>query len=224
MFSRGRARSLPKKLINAEEKMQPFKPKNAPVVVLLMVLLSPYPARAGIPSDQLRQTTDKVLAILQDPQFKSPAKIPQRRDRLRQVIATRFDFPEMAKRSLGSNWQRLNSAEQRQFVQLFTDLLERTYSDQIEAFDGEKIVYGREQQNENQAEVDTKIITKKGEAFSVNYKLLAADQQWKIYDVVIEDVSLVNNYRSQFNRMLGNSSSEDFLRKLRERPAGKDKG
>jgi phospholipid transport system substrate-binding protein len=224
MFSRGRAHSLPKNCLLRRKKMQPFKQKNGPVVVLLMVLLSPYPARAGIPSDQLRQTTDKVLAILQDPQFKSPTKIPHRRDRLRQVIATRFDFPEMAKRSLGSNWQRLNSAEQRQFVQLFTDLLERTYSDQIAAFDGEKIVYGREQQNENQAEVDTKIITKKGEAFSVNYKLLAADQQWKIYDVVIEDVSLVNNYRSQFNRMLANSSSEDFLRKLRERPAGKDKG
>ena len=204
--------------------MQPFKQRNGPIVVLLMVLLSPYPARAGIPSDQLRQTTDKVLAILQDPQFKSSAKKPERRDRLRQVISTRFDFPEMAKRSLGSNWRRLNSQEQRQFVQLFTDLLERTYSEQIAAFDGEKIVYGREQQNQDQAEVDTKIVTKKGEAFSINYKLLAADRQWKIYDVVIEDVSLVNNYRSQFNRMLVNSSPQDFLRKLREAPAVKTKG
>ena len=204
--------------------MQSFKPRQASVLALVVFLLSPYAARAGIPSDQLRQTTDKVLAILQDPQFKSPAKKPERRDRLRQVISARFDFPEMAKRSLGSNWQRLNSEEQRQFVRLFTDLLERTYSEQIEAFDGEKIVYGREQQNQNQAEVDTKIISAKGEAFSVNYRLLAADRQWKIYDVVIEDVSLVNNYRSQFNRMLVNSSPQDFLRKLREAPAVKTKG
>ena len=204
--------------------MPSIKPKKASVLVLIGFLLSPCVARAGIPSDQLRQTTDKVLAILQDPQFKSPAKKPQRRDQLRQVISARFDFAEMAKRSLGSNWQRLNSQQQRQFVQLFTDLLERTYSEQIEAFDGEKIVYGREQQNQDQAEVDTKIVSKKGETFSVNYRLLAADRQWKIYDVVIEDVSLVNNYRSQFNRMLANSSPQDFLRKLRQTPAVKGNG
>jgi phospholipid transport system substrate-binding protein len=148
--------------------------------------------------------------------LKSPAKKPERRDQLRQVISSRFDFSEMAKRSLGPNWQRLSPDEQREFVQLFTDLLEQTYTGQIEGFDGEKIVYGREKQNSDRAEVDTQIVTKKGEAFSVNYKLYATNQEWKIYDVVIEDISLVNNYRAQFNRLFTNSS-QDFLRKLKEK-------
>jgi phospholipid transport system substrate-binding protein len=204
--------------------MRDSKGKIVFVPVLLLLSLVPYTASAGIASDQLRQTTDKVLSILQDSQLRSPAKKPERREQLRQAIATRFDFAEMAKRSLGSNWQRLNSAEQHQFVQLFTGLLERTYTEQIEAFAGERIVYGHEQQNHDHAEVDTKILTKKGEAFSVKYKLMSTEREWKVYDVVIEDVSLVNNYRSQFNRMLGNSSFKDFIRKLRERPLGSGKG
>jgi phospholipid transport system substrate-binding protein len=122
----------------------------------------------------------------------------------------------MAKRSLGQHWGRLSTEEQRQFLQLFTDLVERSYTDKIEAFNGEKILFGRENQDHDHAEVDTRIVTKRGEAFSVNYKLLPAEREWKVYDVVIEDISLVNNYRSQFNRILTNSSFREFLRKLRE--------
>ena len=187
------------------------------IITLMSLTLIPKPATAGIPSDQLRQTTEKVLLILQDPRLKSPDKKAERRDQLRQVIASRFDFSEMAKRSLGPNWQRFSAEEQRQFTQLFTDLLERSYTDQIESFNGEKIVYGRENQNQDQAVVETKIVTGKGETLSVNYKLYAAKREWRVYDVVIEDISLINNYRSQFNRMLNNGSSEQFLRKLREK-------
>ncbi len=187
------------------------------VIAFVSLVLTPRAAPAGIPSDQLRQTTEKVLMILQDPRLKSPDKKTERRDQLRQIIASRFDFSEMAKRSLGPNWQRLSAEQQRQFMQLFTDLLERSYTDQIEAFNGEKIVYGRENQNQDQALVETKIVTTKGETLSVNYKLYSAKREWKVYDVVIEDISLVNNYRSQFNRMLNNSSSEQFLQKLRDK-------
>jgi phospholipid transport system substrate-binding protein len=207
--------------------MQAYGWEKIVVLILPLLVISPYPARAGIPSDQLRQTTEKVLLILKDPRLKSPDKTTERRNQLRQVISARFDFSEMAKRSLGRNWQRLSAEEQPQFVQLFTGLLERSYTDQIESFNGEKIVYGRENQNRDQAEVQTKIVTKKGEEFSVNYKLHPADREWKVYDVVIENISLVNNYRSQFNRILTNSSSEEFLRKLREKQVdapGKQRG
>jgi phospholipid transport system substrate-binding protein len=169
---------------------------------------------AGIPSDQVRQTADRVLLILQDPRLKAADKTKERRDQLRQVISARFDFNEMAKRSLGQHWQRRSTEEQRQFVQLFTDLLERSYADQIESFNGEKVLYGRENQDRDHAEVDTRVVTKKGEEFSVNYKLFSAGREWKVYDVVIENISLVNNYRSQFNRVLANSSFAEFLRKL----------
>lgn len=194
-----------------------LKAQKVIVLVLLLLVSLPDPARAGIPSDQVRQTTDKVLLILQDPRLKAADKKNERRGQLRQVISARFDFNEMAKRSLGQHWQRRSAEEQRQFVQLFSDLLERSYADQIESFNGEKIVYSRENQDRDHAEVDTRVITSKGEEFAVNYKLHSAGQEWKVYDVVIENISLVNNYRSQFNRVLANSSFAEFLRKLQEK-------
>ena len=117
----------------------------------------------------------------------------------------------------GKTWQRTSGDEQRQFVELFTELLERSYLDQIEAYDGEKIVYGRESLNQDQADVETKILTKKGEEFSLNYKLRSAAGDWKIYDVVIENVSLVNNFRSQFNRILANASMAELIKRLQSK-------
>jgi phospholipid transport system substrate-binding protein len=197
--------------------MRQHKAQKVIVLVLLLLVSLPDPAKAGIPSDQVRQTADKVLLILQDPRLKAADKKKERRDQLRQVISARFDFNAMAKSSLGQHWQRRSTEEQRQFVQLFTDLLERSYADQIESFNGEKIVYGRENQDRDHAEVDTRVVTNKGEEFSVNYKLRSTEREWKVYDVVIENISLVNNYRSQFNRVLANSSFEEFLRKLQEK-------
>ncbi|MBI1994985.1 MAG: ABC transporter substrate-binding protein [Deltaproteobacteria bacterium] len=197
--------------------MRQHKAQKIIVLVLLLLIALPDPSKAGIPSDQVRQTADKVLLILQDPRLKAADKKKERRNQLRQVISARFDFSEMAKRSLGQHWQRGSAEEQGQFVQLFTDLLERSYANQIESFNGEKIVYGRESQDRDHAEVDTRVITNKGEGFSVNYKLYSAGREWKVYDVVIENISLVNNYRSQFNRVLTNSSFAEFLRKLQEK-------
>ena len=179
--------------------------------------LEPTPALAGAPLEQVRQTADRVQALVQDPQFKRNDKETDRREKIRQVLASRFDFAEMAKRSLGPHWQRQSAEEQQQFVKLFTDLLERAYAGQIESYNGEKIMYGRETVNDNQAEVDTKIITKKGEEISVNYKLLNNRGDWKVYDVVIENISLVNNYRSQFNRILANASFSELLQKLQSK-------
>lgn len=194
--------------------MRSYKAEKVIAITLLLLVSLPGSSRAGIPSDQVRQTADKVLSILQDARLKSADKKQERRDQLRQVISARFDFNEMAKRTLGPHWQRRSAEEQRQFVRLFTDLLEQSYADQIESFNGEKIVYGREKQDKDYAEVNTKIVTKKGEEFSVNYMLHAAGGDWKVYDVVIENISLVNNYRSQFNHVLAKSSFDELMRKL----------
>jgi len=194
--------------------MRQRKTQQVIVLVLLLLMTLPNTSKAGIPADQVRQTADKVLLILQDPRLKAADKKNERRDQLRQVISARFDFNEMAKSSLGQHWQRRSADEQRQFVKLFTDLLERSYADQIESFNGEKIVYGRETQDQDRAEVDTRIVTRKGEEFAVNYKLRTTGREWKVYDIVIENISLVNNYRSQFNRVLASSSFAEFLRKL----------
>ena len=189
----------------------------AALLATCLLTLSPAALRAGVPTDQVRQTADRVLSVLQDSRLKSADKQKERRDQIRQIVASRFDFAEMAKRSLGSNWQKVNNDEQRQFVELFTELLEKSYADQIESYDGEKIVYGRENVSQDQADVDTKILTKKGEQISVNYKLRSAGNDWKVYDVVIENISLVNNFRSQFNRILANASFAELLKKLQSK-------
>jgi phospholipid transport system substrate-binding protein len=189
----------------------------AVVSSIFLLVLVPDSLRAGVPTEQVRQTADQVLSVLQDSRLKSADKQKERREQIRQIIAGRFDFGEMAKRSLGSNWQKANNDEQRQFVELFRELLEKSYADQIESYDGEKIVYGRESVSQDQADVDTKIVTKKGEQISINYKLRSAGNDWKVYDVVIENISLVNNFRSQFNRILANASFAELLKKLQSK-------
>ena len=179
----------------------------------IFFLLLALPAGAGTATDQTRATVDKVLSTLNNPSLKGDA----RRERLREAIYSRFDFVEMAKRSLGSHWSRRSPEEQQEFVRAFTELLGRSYLDKIESFSGEKVAYSREQQEQDNAEVFTKIITKKGEEFSVNYKLHPVGGEWKVYDVVVEDISLVNNYRSQFDRILANASFDELLRKLRQK-------
>ena len=178
------------------------------------LLLLALPADAGAPTEQTRATVDKVLSILNNPELRSAAHKSERREQLRAVIYPRFDFAEMAKRSLGPQWSRRSPQEQREFVRLFTEVLENSYVDQIESYNGEKITYTRENLDNDHAEVFTKVVTKKGEEFSVNYILRSVDGEWKVYDVVIENISLVNNYRSQFNHILAKASFDELLRKL----------
>ena len=185
------------------------------VGLTILLLVQPVWVAAGVPGDQVRQSADKLLAILKDPQLKGESKKNERRDKLKEVIYQRFDFTEMARRSLGSEWRRRSPEEQREFVKLFTGLLERAYLDNIESYNGEKFRYLKEQEDNNYAQVDTKIIDNKGQEFSVNYRLHNQNGDWKVYDVVIEDVSLVNNYRSQFNRVLATSSYEDLVNRMK---------
>ena len=128
----------------------------------------------------------------------------------------------MARRALGAHWRRRTATEQEEFVQLFTDLLERHYADIIESYTDEKIVYVSERTDGAFAEVNSKIFTAKGQELSINYKAHLVGQEWKVYDVIAEDISLVNNYRSQFNRVISSSSYEELVRRLKEKQARRD--
>ena len=174
-------------------------------------------ARAGVPTDQIRGTVDKAVSVLKDPQLKPAAKTKERRDQLRQILFARFDFTEMAKRALGANWRRRTPQEQDEFVRLFTDVLERTYANIIESYSDEKIVYLNERIDGTYADVGSKILTSRGEEYSIYYKVHLVANEWKVYDVVAENISLVNNYRSQFHRVISNSSYEELLRRLRDK-------
>ena len=186
---------------------------------LTMMVCFCFPTRlhAGAPTDSIRSTVDQVLAILNNRKLATPAAKQERRNQLRQAIYPRFDFDDMARRSLGPTWRRITPAEQQEFVRLFTQLLEEAYVSNIEGYKGEKILYGRETQEQDFAEVDTKIVNQQGEEIPLDYRLHKVDGDWKVYDVVIENISLVNNYRAQFSRFLNKSSFAELLDRIREK-------
>ena len=192
---------------------------TVPVIalILLSIWLTPGSAVGGVPTDQIKSTVDKALVVLRDPRFKPAAKTKERREQLKQILFARFDFTEMAKRSLGANWRRRTPKEQEEFVRLFTDLLERAYADTIESYGDEKIVYVGERLDGGYADISSKVLTSKGEEFSLNYRAHFVGGEWRVYDVVVENISMVNNYRSQFNRVISNASYEELVRRLRDK-------
>jgi phospholipid transport system substrate-binding protein len=193
-----------------------FAMKTFTAFLLPLVLLSGA-AFAGLPTDQIKATVDKALVVLKDPRLKPAAKTKERRDQLKQILFARFDFTEMAKRALGANWRRRTPQEQEEFVHLFTEVLEHAYADIIESYTDEKIVYTNERIDGTYADVGSKIQTTKGEEYSLNYKAHLVSNEWKVYDVVAENISLVNNYRSQFNRVISHNSYEELVRRLKDK-------
>jgi phospholipid transport system substrate-binding protein len=183
----------------------------------IFLFMQPVSVAAGAPGDQVRQSVDKLLAILADPRLKQEGKKNERREELKKVIYQRFDFTEMARRSLGPEWRRHTPEEQKEFVKLFTDLLERTYLGQIESYNGERVQYLSEREDHSYAEVQTKLVNNKGQEFSVNYRLHNVNGDWKVYDVVSEDISLVNNYRAQFSRVLASSSYQELVHRMKDK-------
>lgn len=184
---------------------------------LLSYLLLPSPSRAAGPMEEVRATVDKVLIIVRNPKLKSEVQKANLRAQLAEVIYPRFDFTEMAKRALGPHWGRRTSDEQREFVKIFSELLRNSYVDRIESYSSQTILYTREVKDTHYAEVDTKIVTDKREGLSINYKLHSVNNEWKVYDLVIENISVVNNYRSQFNRVIARSSFEELVRVMKEK-------
>jgi phospholipid transport system substrate-binding protein len=185
------------------------------------LLLYSFNAYAESPIVEIKSTVDQAIQILTDPQLRGENKKQERRKRLRDAIFVRFDFQEMAQRSLGAHWQRRTSEEQTEFIKVFSDLLEKTYVDKIESYNNEKFIYVNERIDGLYAEVGSKILTSKGEEFTLNYKLHRVGEDWRVYDLVIENVSVINNYRSQFNRILTSSTYGELVLRLRAKVSDK---
>jgi phospholipid transport system substrate-binding protein len=186
-------------------------------LLFLAAALNPARATPGVPTEQIKATVDKAVFVLKDPRLKPASKTKERRNQLRQILFARFDFSEMAKRALGANWRRRTPKEQEEFIGLFTELLERAYAETIESYTNEKIIYVNERLDGSYADVHSKIVTGKGEELSINYKTHLIGGDWRVYDVVVENISMVNNFRSQFNRVIANSSYEELVRRLRDK-------
>jgi len=185
------------------------------LTLTLNLALAVTGARAETPTDAVKGVVDGVIRVLQDPSLKAPGQKKLRRERMKQVVDRRFDYEEMAKRTLGSSWNTLNAGQRQEFTRLFGELLEASYADKIENYHQEKIQYLPEiKEDKNYAEVRTQVL-RKNDRIPLNYRLMLKSGSWMIYDVVIEGVSLVSNYRSQFSQVIRQSSYAELVRRLR---------
>jgi phospholipid transport system substrate-binding protein len=184
---------------------------------LFLIVAIAAPVLAADPIEEIKQTTDKILSIVTNPALKAPSKTAEREKLIRQAVDERFDWKEMARRSLATHWVKRTAKERREFVGLFADLLERTYMKKVEDYSGEEVLYEGETKEGDYATVKVKIVTQKNKDILVEYRLKKAGNGWFIYDVSIEAVSLVNNYRIQFNSIILQSSYENLVKRLREK-------
>jgi phospholipid transport system substrate-binding protein len=185
------------------------------VTVLLLVLGVAGRVWAGPPTDQLRTQIDRVIKVLEDPELKRDGRQRDRRGAVRQIANEIFDFSETARRSLARHWAGRTQAERDEFVQLFSDLLERSYISKIELYGGEKITYAGDSIEGESALVRTKLLTKQGTEIPIEYRMLRRGDKWLVYDVVIEGVSLIANYRTQFNKIITTSSFQELVKKMK---------
>ena len=195
--------------------------KIARVAALLVSLTFFLPvsssAASGDAKTELKTTIDKVLEVLRVKELKKPENSQKRRKQIRQVIQEKFNFEEMSKRSLAQHWAQRSQKEKEEFIPLFKDLLERSYIKKIEAYSDEKIVYSDEKSDGEYSVVKTKIITAKNIEIPIDYRLLKGETQWSVYDVVIEGVSLINNYRTQFNKIIRSQSFDALLKRMKNK-------
>ena len=189
----------------------------AMAIPLALAVASVAPGAATGPTEQLKASTDQMLQILDDPAFKPEARLAERRKAIRRIADEIFDFEEMAQRALGQHWRPLTADQRKEFIPLFADLLDRAYLSSIERYSGAPIRYTAERVEGDLAVVSTRILAKQDQEIPVAYRMLRHRDRWLIYDVSAEGVSLVANYRTQFNSVIRTSSYEELLTRMRSR-------
>jgi phospholipid transport system substrate-binding protein len=189
------------------------------IVLLVACLLLGFatPSFAGPALDTVKGNVDEVLKVLKNPAYKEEMGKKVKQDQIRRISQKMFDFAELSKRTLGVNWNKFTTPQRQEFVDLYRGLLEDAYIDKITSYTDERINYTKELQlSENAAEVQSTVVTKSGE-IPVYYRMHNKDGQWRVYDVVIEGVSLVNNYRTQFREILANNPPVYLLDTMRKK-------
>ena len=187
------------------------------VLSVLIVLIPAAYAAAGEPTAAVEASVNQVLGVLKDSKLKGPDAKKIKTEKLRIIYKSMFDEMEFSRRTLTRNWKNFTPAERREFVDLFEQVLEKSYLDKILDYSDEKIVFYKETMiDKDKAEVQSKIITSSNE-IPIDYRIILKDGKWKVYDVVVENVSLVQNYRTQFNEILADGTPEDLLKILRKK-------
>jgi len=186
------------------------------MLLILPLLIFSSDALAESPTEQLQKTIDSIIEVLKT--IRSPQDIERNRSSLRQLLLTRFDFAAMAQRSLGNRWDDLNG-NQQEFVSAFTDFVEHAYMSTLGSYRGERVMYDADRVDGKSAEVNTRVVGGEGAPIKIGYKLHLTGREWMVYDAVIDDVSVIGNYRTQFARILRTASLEELLQSLRAKVA-----
>ena len=191
--------------------------RNIINLTFILLLILPAAAFAGAPLDTVKGHADKVLEVLRDPSLKPESAKKAKKDKIRAIAQKMFDFNELSKRTLAQNWNKLTPEQQKEFVLLYESLLEDAYASKILSFSDEKIVFSKDVPlTEKTAEVQSVVMRKNGDV-PICYRVMLKDGTWRVYDVVIEGVSLINNYRTQFREILTNKTPESLLETLRKK-------
>jgi len=186
-------------------------------IIIGLLLLLPVTVFAGAPMDTAQVNVNQVLEVLRDPALKPASAKKIKKEKLVVIYERMFDEVELSKRALAKNWNSLNAAQRDEFVHLFRQVLEKAYADRILAYANEKVLFEKESMlSENQAEVKTRLVSS-SKTIPITYRMIRKGNVWKVYDVVVENVSLVQNYRTQFNEMLADNNPEHLLQTLRKK-------
>ena len=186
-------------------------------ITFILCLIFPLPAFAGVPLETVEGHLDKVREVLRDPSLSAESAKKAKKHKIRSIAEKMFDFTELSKRTLAQNWSKFNPEQQKEFVELYTSFLEDAYANKIMAYTDEKIVFSEEVAlTEKTVEVQSSVLRKNGD-IPLYYRVILKDGVWRVYDIVIEGVSLINNYRSQFREILSNKPPESLLETLRKK-------
>jgi len=193
---------------------------NVLLSLLIFLLIAPCSAHAGVPLETVKGHVDKVLDVLRDPSLKGESAKKIKKEKIRFLSEKMFDYNELSRRTLGQNWNKFKTEQQQEFIELYKSILEGAYIDKIVSYTDEKIIFSKENPlSEKTVEVQTTVVTKKAD-IPISYRVIRKEGEWRVYDVIIEGVSLISNYRSQFTQILTNKSPEGLLDTLRKK-AGK---
>ena len=189
----------------------------AMILMVAVLMVMPFQAYAASAKETVETSVNKVLKTLGDPAFKAKPKDVKVTE-IGNIIGEVFDFTELSKRTLGREWKKMNAEQQKEFTELFRELLQGVYADRLLAYTDQKIVFDKELElKKGRAEVQSNIVLSDGTKVPIFYRLTNNNGQWKTYDLIIEGVSLVKNYRSQFKEIIAKDSPEKLLEIMRNK-------
>jgi phospholipid transport system substrate-binding protein len=194
-----------------------FKNIKRLILSISIFLAIPITVTAGEPTDKIKAVSDKLIAIVFDNSLKAPEMKDKREQMVFEIVDGLFNWEEFSRRALARNWNKRTDSEKKDFIPLFRLLVERTYMDKAGQYSGGEVVFLDEKIKGDYGNVSTQVLTSAGTQIPVEYRVMKKDGVWWVYDVNVEGVSLVNNYRSQFNDVLTKSSFEDLLKRLKEK-------